>query len=86
MFTWVAYAGISSVVLFHGAEGAAIVNRYFTGRAPSKRLRRTIAALTAAAVFFGLYRISQEPLQLRGLQLERVKAVYDTFPLHAYID
>ena len=73
---------LAGVVLFHGAEGGAIIARWFTGRAPSKRVRRSIAALTATAVFFGLYRISQEPLQIRGLQLERIKTVYNMGPIY----
>lgn len=85
VFSWVAYGGIASVVLLHAAEGAAIVSRYFTGHGLSKRVRRSVAALAITAVFFGLYKISQEPLRLRGLQLERVNAVYNAFPPHAYL-
>jgi len=84
VFTWMGYASLVSVVLLHGAEGASVVLRYFTGYAPSKWLRRTIAAAVAFSVFFGLYRISQEPLHLRGAQLERVKAVYAMIPPYAY--
>jgi hypothetical protein len=85
VFTWTSYMTLVSVVLLHAAEGASIITRYFTGYAPTKLVRRSIAALTTSAVFFGLYRIYQEPLQLRGLQLDRVMSVYRQSPVYTYV-
>ncbi|KAG8830310.1 hypothetical protein FRB91_007688 [Serendipita sp. 411] len=84
--SWVAYMGIVTVVLLHGAEGGSIINRWLTGKPLNKRLRRGVALLAAAATALGLYRISQEPLLLRGARLERALEIYRGFPPHRYLE
>ncbi|KAG8828985.1 hypothetical protein FRC17_007241 [Serendipita sp. 399] len=84
--SWVAYVGIVTVVLLHGAEGGSIINRWITGRPLNKRVRRSVALLTAAATALGLYRITQEPLILRGARLERAFEIYRGFAPHRFLE
>ncbi|PVG02195.1 hypothetical protein CPB86DRAFT_780627 [Serendipita vermifera] len=73
----ISYPFLAAVVAFHAAEGAAILTRWFTGSAPSRRVRRGLAGLITLAVTAGVFTIYQEPLMMRGAQLTRVDEIYE---------
>lgn len=83
--SWVAYGGLVAVVITHAGEGASIVVRSLTGKGLSKKWRRSVSAVTWGLVMSGLFWLSREPLQLRGLQLARVMAVYDNSWSHQIV-
>jgi hypothetical protein len=74
------------VVLVHAGEGASILVKSLTGKRLSRKWRRGVAAGVWSAVMGGLYWISNEPLQLRGKQLDRVMAVYGASRIHGGVD
>jgi hypothetical protein len=84
--TWLSYPLLAGFVLFHAAEGAAIITRWFTGSAPSRRLRRGIAGMATIAVVCGLYKITQEPLMLRRAQSAAVDGIFEQgFPVYRWL-
>lgn len=80
--SWIAYGGLIGVVLLHMCEGASIIFRWFTGKTISKRTRRTISGVAATAVLTGVYRMTSEPVFLRGLQYQRVIEIHRQFPTY----
>lgn len=79
------HISLVGVVLLHMFEGAAINVRWLTGKTISKRVRRTIAGVVAAAVLTGVYCMTKEPVFLRGLQYQRVIEIYRQLPTYRFL-